>query len=134
MYPRDKISVVDQNWIRLVEAAGGVAKVAERLGLGSENVQRLIDKTSPCPKIIRPKVKELAAEFGVPDPCDPKHYNPSLRALELVGEGLEEGNEPSPRTIQHVKSVYPMDQLIDLAEAEDTPERVLRAIQFLLDD
>lgn len=53
--------------------------------------------------------------------------------LDLLGRGLAKGLPPPPRTVAHLQKLYTVPQLIALAERDDTPETVLRAVTLLLE-
>lgn len=57
-----------------------------------------------------------------------------LGPLDLLGQGLAKGLPPPARTIAHLRKLYTVEQLVYLAERDDTPETVLRSVTLLLEE
>lgn len=122
------------DWLALAERLGGIEPLRVALGVSKMTMWRLAHGKTPPNAEMRSKLEALASKYKLKSPLGPPKppAKKDKRMLELLGEGLSKGIEPSDKMVTHFKSVWPEEKLADLA-AVDEDENVLRAVTYLLE-
>lgn len=116
-------------WLDLANAMGGATALRNALGWPYMVFFRRARGIVKIPKADRMLVEQLAKLHNLPSPLKPDNLAP----LELLGEALKKGWPVADEEIEKLKRAYDTNELIALAEDDETPEVLLRAAGHLLD-
>lgn len=119
-------------WNRLASEMGGQANLARAFGMSLSTLQRIMAKEKPFPFELYDDLLQLCDQVGVPvPPLDARQRD--LKALERLGKALASGAALDPLEVERCRHVYPEEQLIELANSNNTPTSVLMAVTHLLE-
>lgn len=129
-------TTISKAWRALLDRAGGVVALCNTLDMTGSTFYRATRGMIPFPEDKRNALEILCELYELPNPLEagPKPWNRDLTPLRLLGDAMSRGFPASPRIVSRLKQSYPTEQLIRLAEGEDTPEAILRACVALLED
>lgn len=129
-------TTLSKEWRRLLDAVGGVSAICDALDMSPTTFHR----ASRGQVAFRPEKKELletlcnACELPNPLASSPKPFSRNLSQLRLLGIALEKGMPAARRELKRLRAEYPTEQLTKLAESDETPEHIMRAVQVLLEE
>lgn len=108
--------------------------IRDALDMSQSTFYRAARGMQPWTDQQRGTLEILADLFDAPNPVEatPRRI-PTLVPLRMLGEALERGFPPADRTLQKLRAMYPETLLLRLAESEDAPENILRAVTALLE-
>lgn len=131
-----KTGQLSKAWKNLADAVGGMKELAAALNVSDTTLYKKTRGRLPFSDEQKEKIKTLAGRHDVPNPLTqtPKPWSKDLRPLVDLSNRLEMGFPIARRELRRLRETYPDDQLVKLAEAEGTPEKLLRAVQLLLED
>lgn len=121
-------------WDPIIEALGSADAVCSALGLSKTTFNRIRRGVAQYPVDKIPELDVLCELKDVESPLEAtQSRSRNLKPLRLIGEAIERGFPVSPSEVERVRGLYHLDQLIQLAESDDTPPNVLRGVQRVLD-
>jgi hypothetical protein len=129
-------STVPTHWRELVDCAGGTAALGEALGMPQSTFYRALRGIAPFPEDKKLTLEILCELYDIKNPLEhigPLSRHKDLGPLRVLGEAIAKGFPPADRTLAKLRLLYPEHQLLELAEAETTPEEILRAVTVLLE-
>lgn len=129
-------STLPRDWEKLKDAVGTINDLCELLEVSQSTVYRIARGQVEATPEMRDRIGVLCDIHEVANPLDtaPKAFARDLVPLRLFGDALARGLPTASRTVARLRSIYPTEQLIKLAEGESTPDAILRAVQALLED
>lgn len=133
-----------REWQPLLDAAAdaagknsnALAYIRDALGISQTTFQRATRGQSPWSPDVISALAVLCDMLDVPNPLESAPAaarNTNLTELHLAGLALERGLPLSSRQLDRLRAAYPVAQLVELAEADETPATVLCAVQALLE-
>lgn len=129
-------TTLSKEWRQVLDMAGGITALCSSLGVTSSTFYRASRGLIELPEEKRNALEILCELCEIPNPLDtaPRPWSKDLTALRLLGDALARGFPAGgARAIEKLRKIYPVEQLTRLAEGEDTPEEILRAVTVLLD-
>lgn len=128
-------STLSPAWKALATAVGGATEIANSLGMSQTTFYRVSRGFSPFPDDKREALEILCDLYNVPNPIEAKALARSkdLTQLRMLGDALEKELPIATRTLEKLRTIYPREQLIELAESDGTPENILRGVTMLLE-
>lgn len=121
-------------WRKLTEAVGGVFELTRALDIPKSTMYRAMRGLTAFPEDKIALLEVFCDLYDVPNPLPrTQRWNHDLTALRLIGEAIAAGRKPSKLVVSKLRSQYPDEQLLTLAESDGTPEHVLRGVQCLLE-
>lgn len=108
--------------------------IRDALDMSQSTFYRAARGMQPWTDSQRNTLEVLAELFDVANPIETSPQRvPTLVPLRMLGEALERGFPPADRTLHKLRVMYPEPLLLRLAESEDAPENILRAVTALLE-
>ncbi len=117
-------------WLDLARAVGGIQALCSTLGWPYMVMFRRTRGLVKIPKADRMLIDQISKQHSVKSPL----VSEDLAQLELLGSALSKGFPPAKSEMTRVSALYPTDELIKLAEAENISENVLLAVTHLLSE
>lgn len=129
-------TTLSKEWRELLDVVGGISGVCDALGMSSSTFYRASRGQIEMPPDKKEALQILCDLYDLKNPLKStvRPFARDLVPLRLLGDAIEKGFPPAPRTIERLRDTYPTEQLIALAESDDTPDTILRAVQALLED
>jgi hypothetical protein len=118
-------------WTEIVESFGGNAQTCQHLGMSPTTLQRVKRGAAPVPEASLPALVMWCVTHDLTLPVPPRHTD--LEPLESLAACLAMGFPPRKGEVVGLLDLYPMYQLIELAENDDTPPDILSAVTHLLE-
>lgn len=129
-------TTLSKEWLGLIETVGGINGVCDALGVSQSTFYRAARGHNELPEEKKHALEILCELYELPNPLvnGPKPWARDLTPLKLLGDAMAKGFPPAPRTVERLRGMFPTEQLVKLAEADGTPEVILRAVALLLED
>lgn len=130
-----KPSTLSPEWSELIATVGGITSVCEALGMPQTTFYRASRGRVRFPEEKREALDILCDLYGAKNPLEsqPPARAKDLSPLGMLGDAVAQGFPPAARVIEKLRKMYPEEQLLELAESDATPERILRAVIILLE-
>lgn len=129
-------TTLSKEWRELLDTVGGINGVCDALGMSQSTFYRASRGQIEMPPDKKEALQILCDLYDLKNPLKTTTlpFARDLIPLRLMGEAMAKGFPPAGRTLERLRETYPVEQLVALAEGDDTPESILRAVQALLED